>query len=144
MLKLTRDIEYALISLVAMGEQGERFSRRELAERFNIPQELLSKILQRLAKAGIVTSTQGPTGGYALAGDMDSIAVGDVIQAIQGSTHLVACLDEEACRQAGVCNIHDSMAKMQDLIGSFFQNMSLRQFVELRSGETAPHETVRS
>jgi Rrf2 family protein len=144
MLRLTRDIEYALISLVAMGEQGERFSRRELAERFNIPQELLSKTLQRLARAGVVTSTQGPTGGYALAGDMDSVTVADVIEAIHGGTHLVACLDEEACRQAGVCNIHGSMAKMQDLIGGFFKTMSLRQFVELRSTETEHLAPVRS
>ena len=55
-MRFNKDIEYALISLVAMGREDGVMSARELSDRFSIPYELLCKILQRLSHARIVSS----------------------------------------------------------------------------------------
>jgi Rrf2 family protein len=64
--KLRKDFEYALISLLAMADTGLVFSSRELSERFNIPLNLLRRILHQLNRGQMVEAVRGPKGGFRL------------------------------------------------------------------------------
>ena len=71
MLSLSKRADYALLALshlaVTRASDPTRLvNAKELAEQHEIPVELLAKILQTLAKNGIVASHPGPTGGYKL------------------------------------------------------------------------------
>jgi Rrf2 family protein len=92
-------------------------SAREIAERYDIPVELLAKVLQRLARKGLLSSHQGTRGGYLLARSAALISVADVIQAIDGPVAVTACATEsEICDQYDKCNIRDPLWRIKERI----------------------------
>ena len=74
MLRLSKKADYALIAmkhLALRGDRGVVVSAREIAELYDIPIELMAKVLQRLVRRGLLASHQGTRGGYQLARDAD-------------------------------------------------------------------------
>ena len=72
MLRLSKKADYALIAMKHLAVRGDRgfqasVSAREIAEQYDIPIELLAKVLQRLVRRGLLASHQGTRGGYQLA-----------------------------------------------------------------------------
>ncbi len=132
MLRINKDVEYALISLIEVGRSSEVVSARELASRFDIPYGLLCKILYRLAHAGIVASVQGPKGGYRLAKPLAALTVGNVTEAIHGPAKVAACLDEAGdCTQLENCNIRGIMRQVQSKWDLFINSMTLAEFASM-------------
>jgi Rrf2 family protein len=56
----------------------------QIAEEFNIPSELLAKILQRLAKRRLIVGHSDPKDGYRLASEPEELTVGQVVRALEG------------------------------------------------------------
>ena len=75
MLKITRKVEYALIALrhLRQNGRGKLCSAKTLSTEYGIPQELLAKILQKLSKENIILSVKGPKGGYKISKDPNTI-----------------------------------------------------------------------
>ena len=75
MLKITRKVEYALIALrhLQQNKKGTLSSSKEIADKYDIPKELLAKVLQNIVKNKVLTSTKGPYGGYKIATDPSKI-----------------------------------------------------------------------
>ena len=69
MLRLSKKADYALMAMRHLAAHGDReaVSARELAEAYDIPSELLAKVLQRLVRSRLLESHQGIRGGYGLA-----------------------------------------------------------------------------
>lgn len=129
MLRINKDVEYALISLIAMGKEESVLSARELSTRFQIPYGLLSKILYRLSHGDIIVSVQGPKGGYRLNGSLDDITIGKVMETVHGPSRVAACLDEAgSCIQECNCNIKGIVARVQNQWDRFINSMTLSQF----------------
>src|ERR687896_2088820 len=103
MLRLSKKADYALIAMkhLAQKRDAPSSSAREIAEQYDIPIELMAKVLQRLVRMGLLTSQQGTRGGYALSRPSGTITVADVIQAIDGPFTVTACsTDNDAgCEQ---------------------------------------------
>src|ERR1700704_2801370 len=93
MLRLSKKADYALIAMKHLALRGDRgsSSAREIASLYDIPIELLAKVLQRLVRGGLLASQQGTRGGYQLARVPALISVADVIQAIDGPVAVTAC-----------------------------------------------------
>jgi len=90
-------------------------SAREIAALYDIPIELMAKVLQRLVRRGLLASHQGTRGGYELARRPTQISVADVIQAIDGP--VTACSTEEnQCEQFSKCNVRDPLWKVRERI----------------------------
>lgn len=102
--------------LAANADRGA-VSARELAENYNIPAELLAKVLQRLVRARLLESHQGIRGGYALARPAANMSVADVIQAVDGPLAVTACSEtDHSCDQYAKCNIRDPLWRIKDRI----------------------------
>src|SRR5687768_17046699 len=84
--KLSNKGRYAVRALfdIAFYNDGRPTQAKDIAERQGIPPRFLEQIFQDLKRAGIVSSKRGPQGGYSLAGEADSIRLGDVIRALEG------------------------------------------------------------
>ena len=82
MLKLTRKVEYALIALRHMQamKPGKLTSAKEIAEAYGLPQQLLAKTLQQMARDSIIEAVQGPSGGYRIMSDLDKISLKDFFE----------------------------------------------------------------
>ena len=119
MLRLSKKADYALIAMAHLALNAGSVSAREIAENYEIPTELMAKVLQRLARRGLLASQQGARGGYSLARTATGISVADVIQAIDGPVSVTACsAHADRCGQFAKCNVRDPLWRISDIIVS--------------------------
>jgi Rrf2 family protein len=122
MLRLSKKADYALMAMKHLALREDRgsdrsSSAREIAEQYDIPIELMAKVLQRLVRRGLLASHQGTRGGYELARTPAKISVADVIQAIDGPVTVTACsTDEVSCDQFAKCNVRDPLWRVRERI----------------------------
>lgn len=119
MLRLSKKADYALIAMkhLALRPGHASSSAREIAEQFDIPTELMAKVLQRLVRTGFLTSQHGTRGGYHLARPATSMSIADIIQAIDGPLTVTACSSEEPnCDQYSKCNVRDPLWRIKERI----------------------------
>ena len=116
MLKLTKKADYGLIALKHLAVNGpESSSAKAIADTYGIPVALLSKILQKLAKLGFLTSEHGTNGGYKLARAAREITALEVIRAIDGPIFLTACFTEHGyCCHTDKCIVRDPLQKVHE------------------------------
>ncbi len=131
MLRLSKKTDYALISmkhLATRPDGGGSSSAREISESYDIPLELLAKILQRLVRARLLVSVQGTRGGYRLARHAAMISVADVIQAVDGPVTVTACSTESHnCDQYSKCSIRDPLWKIKNRILDALNTVSVAE-----------------
>jgi Rrf2 family protein len=130
MLRFTKRADYGLIAINYIAVHGDLgvVSAKRIAEEFRIPPELLAKILQRLAKKGLIVGQNGSKGGYVLARRSASITVGDVIRALEGPISIVECYEASSeCPQMERCNLRRPVQKIQTAISQMLDTMSLAE-----------------
>jgi Rrf2 family protein len=133
-MKLQRDVEYGLMGLIDLERLDEPVSARALAARLGVPGELLSKVLQRLQRAGLVTAVRGSRGGYRLQRPLSEISLREVIEASHGPLAVVDCLKRGACPQETHCTIRPQAHGLQGLLDGFLGSLSVRQFAQQVGG----------
>ena len=146
MLRLSKKTDYALIALkdLASSPDGASSSAREIAARYNIPVELMAKVLQRLARRGLLASHHGKRGGYDLARPASRISVADVIQAVDGPVAVTACSDiDESCEQYSTCNVRDPLWRLKDRIVRTLAEFSIDELARDDQDELLRVELVR-
>src|SRR3989304_5955757 len=94
MLRFTKRADYGLMAIhyIAVHDRLGAGGAKRIAEEFQIPPELLAKILQRLAKRRLIVAQAGPKGGYVLSRRPNEISVGEVVRALGGPIRIVRCL----------------------------------------------------
>ena len=107
-MRLSRETRYAVLALVELAGQrpGEIVEARRVSEATGLPRAYLAKILQGLARAGIVESARGR--GYALVRPAASVTLGEIVVALEGSDAFVeGCIFwREECSDANPCPLH--------------------------------------
>ena len=119
MLRLSKKADYALMAMKHLAIRSDRgsSSAREIAEQYDIPIELMAKVLQRLVRRRLLVSQQGTHGCYQLARGPSQISVADVIQAIDGPVTVTACsIDDDRCDQFAKCNVRDPLWRVRERI----------------------------
>lgn len=126
MLKLTRKADYGLISLKHIAMKSGSASAREISDAYGIPLPLLSKVLQKLARTGFVTSEHGANGGYRLRRPATDISALEVIRSIDGPIFLTSCFTEVPdCGVAHRCNVREPLRKVHEAIQGLLENISI-------------------
>jgi FeS assembly SUF system regulator len=149
MLRLSKKADYALIAMnhLARKQSGPcaSTSARDIAERYDIPIELMAKVLQRLVRTGLLVSTQGTRGGYTLSRPSGSISVADVIQAIDGPFTVTACsTDKNDCEQYSKCNVRGPLWQIRERIVAALGTVSIAEMAaESEPGVAAELAVVR-
>ena len=137
MLRLTKKADYGLMALKYLAEQGDAVARsaKDIAEAYHIPPPLLAKILQTLAKAGLLVSHAGTNGGYALARPATEISAFEVIRAIDGPLFITSCITiHGACDLAGHCTIKEPLRKVNDSIKELLSGIRISDLAEMAEG----------
>jgi Rrf2 family protein len=129
MLRLSKKADYALMAMKHLAVRPDASaSAREIAEAYDIPVELMAKVLQRLVRRELLVSHQGTRGGYRLSRATSQISVADVIQAIDGPLTVTACSTEaENCGQYSKCSIRDPLWRIKDRIVAALETCSLQE-----------------
>ena len=130
MLRLSKKADYALMAMkhLAVRTDAASASAREIAEQYDIPIELMAKVLQRLVRIGLLASTQGTRGGYMLGRPAAGISVADVIEAIDGPFTVTACSDEKHdCEQFSKCSIRDPLWQIRERIAAALGTVTIAE-----------------
>jgi Rrf2 family protein len=132
MLRLSKKSDYALMAMKHLAVRHDAAcSAREIAEAYEIPLELLAKVLQRLVRARLLVSVQGTRGGYRLSRPAPTIPVADVIQAVDGPVTVTACSpDDHRCEQYSKCSIRDPLWKIRGRILDALMTVSVADLAE--------------
>jgi Rrf2 family protein len=147
MLRLSKKADYALIALRHLAAHADcgAVSARELAETYDIPPELLAKVLQKLVHAQLLESHQGTRGGYVLGRPAAAMSVAEVIQVIDGPLTVTACSEvDHSCDQFAKCNIRDPLWRIKDRIVSALSATSVAELaVDMPAPGVVPVAVVR-
>ena len=126
---LTRASEYALLSLDSIRKSDKPIGAEQLANELSIPKSFLAKILQSLAKHGILESHKGAHGGFVLAQDIHDITIRNIIIAAEGKAPAVFdCTSySHTCPSGaiGTCAISPFLANFQTKIDDFLDGLTL-------------------
>ena len=144
MLKLTKKADYGLIAVKHLAEAAARdaanatvsaCSAKDMADAYDIPQEALAKILQRLAKSGLLVSHHGINGGYALARSAKHITAFEVIKAIDGPLFITSCSTHKGeCVQSEKCNVKEPLKKVNDSIHAVLNKITIADMQDPTAG----------
>ncbi|MFC5403443.1 RrF2 family transcriptional regulator [Cohnella soli] len=136
-MKYSSATNYALHTIVylVIAPAGKSLGVKPLADKQNLSQAYLSKIMAKLVKAGFVESTVGVNGGYRLTRPPESISFMEVIEAIEGEEALFACGDthEHAIRVSG-CLIQGVMDEAERAMEQVLRERTIAQVAQ-RMGE---------
>jgi len=133
MLRLTKKADYGLMALKYLAEHPDEpsISAKEIAEAYHIPPQLLAKILQRLAKVGILRSHAGMNGGYSLLKPSREISAFEVIHAIDGPLFITSCgPSHSGCDLTDSCTIKEPLARVNDSISGLLRSISIADLAE--------------
>ena len=139
MLRLTKKADYGLMALKYLAEHQETpsVSAKDIADTYGIPAQLLAKVLQRLAKVGLLRSHAGMNGGYALSKNARTITAFEVIHAIDGPLFITSCVKgEKSCDLEPSCTVKEPLARVNESIANVLRNITVNDLVD--------HETATS
>ena len=127
MLRLTKKADYGLIAVKHLAERRSA-SAKEISHCYGLPLPLLAKVLQKLARQGLLESTYGTNGGYRLAREPRMISALEVIRAIDGPTILTTCSTHSGgCHQAGKCTVQAPLRKIQNSILTLLDSITISE-----------------
>jgi len=130
MLRLSKKTDYGLLALGYLAAEAPSgvASARAIAERYDIPVELLAKVLQHLARRGFIAAQKGAYGGYHLTRPASAISLAEIVQAIDGPLAITACgREDEQCDQFGRCTVRDPLARVKERILSVLRDVTLAE-----------------
>ena len=132
MLKLTRRTEYALIAIRYMQSKPltKVTTAKEISDQYIIPFEILSKVLQFLAKMEIIEPVHGPNGGYQIKRNLSHLSLWEFLEIMEGPLGLADCFLDADCTQLNICNIRTPIQQINDKMKSIFSKMSVNDVTQ--------------
>lgn len=132
-MKVSTKGRYALRLMVdlAMNDNGENISLKEVSERQEISVKYLEQIISMLNRAGYVKSERGSNGGYRLTRKPEEYTVGMILRLTEGSLAPVGCVEEgsEFCDRYGNCVTFSVWKKISDAIDNVVDNVTIADLV---------------
>lgn len=125
---ISKSSEYGLRAAlyIAGRPAGANVSVREMSEAMGISFHFLTKILQKMAQAGLLQSTRGAKGGIALAKSAKAITVLDIVRCIDGPSMFQECiLGLAGCGEKRPCPMHRQWGRQRARIEALFRRTTL-------------------
>jgi Rrf2 family protein len=133
MMKLSKKADYGLIALKHLAMHGGHgsCSAADIAELYKMSTPLMAKVLQKLAKVGLVAARHGSAGGYTLGRDASLISALDVIRAIDGPLFITSCVTARgACDVTTTCSIREPLRRVNDSILEVLGKVTISQMTD--------------
>ena len=127
---LSKTAEYALRAVTCLGSRPEHsVSADVLAEQTKVPRRYLSRVLQDLAAADLVSSRSGPGGGYELARQAEQLTILEVVNAVDALQRINACpLGLKSHSQ--LCPLHAELDRAYAAMEAAFAKVTIEQLLD--------------
>ncbi|MCF6309657.1 MAG: Rrf2 family transcriptional regulator [Sulfurimonas sp.] len=131
---ITRASEYAILSLIVLSKADSPIDSETLSKQLSIPKSFLAKILQALAKHGVLKSYKGVHGGFALLLEPKDINMLKIMSSVEGKAPAVfdcaASIYDCPSDKAHLCSIWPFLNKLQGKIDFFLAELTLADVLE--------------
>jgi Rrf2 family protein len=135
-MRLTSLADYAVVMMAAAARHpaGARLSATTLAAETGIPLPTAQKLTGRLAAAGLLDTSRGAGGGFALSRAAGSISLADIVEAVEGPIAMTTCIDSERheCALEGGCQLRPHMDVVNGALRGALAGVSLSTLAEAR------------
>ncbi len=138
MLRISKLTDYGTVVLAHLAANGDSVcSASDVATATGLSPPTVSKLLKLLARAGLVISTRGVSGGYMLSRNPNDISAADVIDALEGPVAITECSSSDShCEHEGVCNVGGAWRRINIAMRRALDDISLNDL--LRSNSPVP------
>ncbi|CAN5474159.1 SUF system Fe-S cluster assembly regulator [soil metagenome] len=130
-MRLSSLADYAIVvmSCAARATADARLSATDIAFQTGVPLPTAQKLLGRLAGAGLLDSSRGTAGGFALARPAEAISLADIVEAVEGPIAMTACVEEGAgrhdCALESSCRVRPHWSAVNGAIRGALAGVSL-------------------
>ncbi len=138
MIRLTKLTDYGIVLMTHLAVyQDRRWNSADLASETHLPSPMVSKILKHLARAGLLDSKRGASGGYRLHKRASDVSVVDIIAALDGPIALTECSDEtsDECSYEAICRVKSHWQRINTALKEALMSVTLEEMA--RSVEEA-------
>jgi FeS assembly SUF system regulator len=128
MIKLTRLADYAVLLMSCLARRpGDLHNAADLAQESHLPAPTVSKILGTMARAGLLVSHRGHTGGFSLARRPDEISVAAIVRLFDGPLALTECIDPDTgeCEIESTCSVRGYWQKINNAVERAMSDVTL-------------------
>jgi Rrf2 family protein len=133
MFKLSKKADYGLIAMkhLALHRQEHACSANEIAEEYGISATLMAKVLQKLARHGLVAAKHGSSGGYQLSRQPERISALEVLTAIDGPVLITSCVTSHGnCDATERCSVKEPLQRVNESILGVLSTVSIASLSE--------------
>ena len=126
----SRSCEYAIRAMAYLARRPGRSNAQglQIARAERLPAPVLGKILQELARTGLLQSRRGPGGGFRLARRPELITLRDVVAAMDGLDHFLECaVGLERCSDDAPCPLHDAYKGLRAQVMDYLEGTTLAE-----------------
>lgn len=138
MFKVSRRLDYGVILMVALAQQGESkpLPTSALAETLQIPLPFLHQIGHALMQAKLIKASPGPRGGIRLARPANEITLLDIVETLEGSLSIIPCsICQEDCERRGVCYSRLAWDSLKQVVTEHLAKISLSSLASAKDVE---------
>lgn len=129
-IKLTKQADYAILLMSQFAKNGTQRSTTELSQETGVSLPMVNKTAKLLSKSGLLASTRGAAGGYALTRPPQQINLAEIIAAVEGPIELTECTEAGGtCELAGRCPTKPNWNLISDAIRQSLESITLFEMV---------------
>ncbi len=130
-MQLSTTTKYAIQILVLMAQNKEnKYSSKQLSDQLNIPYKYLTKVMTKLNKSDIVSSSKGKYGGFNIIKDIENILIIDIAIVFDNLDVKKCVLADTKCNFEQKCILHEKWEKPRCAIDDFFTKTTLMELIE--------------
>lgn len=147
LMQIPRRVDYGLRAIIYLSDQqpGKCSSIKEIAKHQGVPKKFLEKIIQDLVRRGLIHSKRGSAGGYRLARPAETISFCDVIEAIEGSIAVNACMDHAlGCDQIPRCRMLGVWSEVQRTVTEVLSRTTIAALRQPACGDLVHSSSLSS
>ena len=126
--------EYAIRAVLYVSIKsldGTKLSIKEIAKEIDSPEPFTAKILQTLAREGIISSTKGPNGGFYLDAKAEPIPLTEIVKAIDSVDVLHSCvLGLKECSDEFPCPLHSEVKAYKARVREVMNKRTVQQLAK--------------
>lgn len=129
---LSNACQYAIRSVLYLSihsNENEKIGAKHIAEELKTPLAFLAKLLQKLSKNKLISSTKGPNGGFFLTPIDQNNSIWDIVICIDGDLKFHQCfLGLSTCNDINPCPVHNKFKPFKAKILNDFQGKTIKQY----------------
>ena len=127
---ISQTAEYALRAIVYLADQDGPQTTHQIAQTTRVPAGYLSKVMQSLARAGLVHSQRGLHGGFTLLKKADELTVWEVVDAVDPIQRIRSCPLGLKAHGANLCPMHRRLDDAAALVEDAFRNSTVQELLD--------------